>query len=299
MEHHEQVTLSHVLEFEDGIREKWDAYSRYNDKACVNRILNLISPKLNEELKLRMLATDTAAVLWMRVMKLVVDGSSERYNRQKDALRALSPLLEPGQNILILRKGPLHLQQTVACLPVGVASHAGHCPADLSCHCRSVSLDVSSHQDVNRSYFDRNLVPGQRPSYLGHGQKRIPLHSVLTLVEDTYKSLLDNKDWPPATNQEETQGAPTAFLAGMTEVQLNALVQSCVDKKLLVNRSRLTTLSVPQRAVSTLPRVKPPMIACLLAVASLLIMPQILCMLNIRSLSLLTRPYRQNTVSRQ
>jgi hypothetical protein len=100
MEHHEQVTLSHVLEFEDGIREKWDAYSRYNDKACVNRILNSISPELNEELKLRMLATDTAAVLWMRVMKLVVDGSIERYNRQKDALRALSPLLEPGQNIL-------------------------------------------------------------------------------------------------------------------------------------------------------------------------------------------------------
>jgi hypothetical protein len=233
MEHHEQVTLSHVLEFEDGIREKWDAYSRYNDKACVNRILNSISPELNEELKLRMLATDTAAVLWMRVMKLVVDGSIERYNRQKDALRALSPLSEPGQNILsysgkvrYICNELWHARQWEWPLMLVIVRQI--CLVTVEAF-RSMFLPIKMSMDrtlTEISYLDRDSATSVMV------KKGYHFTQFLTLVEDTYKSLLDNKDWPPATNQKETQGAPTAFLAGMTEVQLNALVQSRVDKSL-------------------------------------------------------------------
>jgi hypothetical protein len=233
MEHHEQVTLTHVLEVEEDVRSKWDAYSRYNDKASSNRILNSISAELNEELKLRMLPTDTAAVLWMRVMKLVVDGSIERYNRQKDALRALSPLSEPGQNVLtysgkvrLICNELWHARQWEWPLMLVIVRQL--CLVTVEAF-RSMFLPIKMAMDrtlTEISYLDQTSATAVMV------KKGYHYTQFLTLVEDTYKSLLDNKDWPPASNQKETQGAPTAFLAGMSEVQLNALVQSRIDKTL-------------------------------------------------------------------
>ncbi|EEC45027.1 predicted protein [Phaeodactylum tricornutum CCAP 1055/1] len=233
MEHHEQVTLTHVLEVEEDVCSKWDAYSCYNNKASSNRILNSISAELSEELRLRMLPTDTAAVLWMRVMKLVVDGSIEHYNRQKDALCALSPLSEPGQNVhtysgkvRLICNELWHARQWEWPLMLVIVRQL--CLVTVKAF-QSMFLPIKMAMDrtlTEISYLDRTLATAVMV------KKGYHYTQFLTLVEDTYKSLLDNKDWPPASNQKETQGAPTAFLAGMLEVQLNALVQLHVNKTL-------------------------------------------------------------------
>jgi hypothetical protein len=96
----EQVTLDHVRTESEYCQNLFDDYDRDNDTTARLYLENSLDPTLSRELVLRQEVDDSAAVTWMRILRLVSDGLVERFNFSKEELKALSPTKEPGESIL-------------------------------------------------------------------------------------------------------------------------------------------------------------------------------------------------------
>ena len=92
IKHFEQVTLSHVLDKSEYYKNKFDSYDQDNDTAARLYLESTLDPSLLKELDLRQEPGDSAAVTWMRILRLVSSGSVERFNQKKEELKQLSPI---------------------------------------------------------------------------------------------------------------------------------------------------------------------------------------------------------------
>ena len=228
----DQVTLNHVIDEARDNEVHYDSYDKLNDRAARQYLENSLDPEMKEELSLRQTPEDGAAVTWMRILRSVSDSSVERFTRKKEELKALSPAKEPGENVVSyankVRRICKDLEQAhqfdwilvlaiiKALLQVSVESFRA------LFHPIRVAVDaVLSECAFLTREAARNYMVREGYHYT----------QVLTMAEETYRSLLDNGDWLPALAVKDPQQAPTAFFAGMDEVQFNALVQSSVDKR--------------------------------------------------------------------
>ena len=231
IKNNEQVTLSHVEDQSKLNYVHFDAYDKENDKAAKLFLERSIQANLYQELSLRQLDDDSAATTWMRILYLVSDGSVERYNRQKEELKALSPLKEPGENIMLFSskvfkicKALEQAKQFEWMLILFVVKALSTCTVE-SFRSMWFPKRLALDGDLQQASF---LAPQLVTAFMlskGHHYTQI-----LGLADKAYKSLLDNGDWHPATTVKDTQQAPGLFFAGMDQAQFNALVQSEVQK---------------------------------------------------------------------
>jgi hypothetical protein len=228
-----QVHLDHV-EVQSALNAlKYDQYDRDNDKAACRYLESAIHSDLLRELKLHNNVKDSAATTWMRILCAVSDGSVERFNRQKAELKALSPLNEPGENITIyaskVRKICLSLSQANQfewMLVLTIIKTLCKVSVEIfrsSLNPKQTELDKL----LRESCFMTKTVESAFLTGKGFHYDRI-----LTDAEDTYKSLLDNGDWPPALIIMDKQKAPVTFNTSITKAEFNSLVQSTVNKHL-------------------------------------------------------------------
>ena len=98
----DRVTVEHVRAKSQALRAiKYDDYDHENNSAAKLFLLDTLDPSLEDRLHLRLAhdGSDTAATVFMLIMKLVQDESIERHNRIREQLKALSPSNEVGQNV--------------------------------------------------------------------------------------------------------------------------------------------------------------------------------------------------------
>ena len=176
---------------------------------------------------------DTATVFWMRILRLILDGSVERYDRKKAAIKALSPLNEPGQDVsayctkvkplvrellgskafdwnLILYIVQALCQVTVETFRATFLPLALVIDAELR-DTMYMELEAREIHMTNLGYHPRQL---------------------LEKAENMYLSVKGRDQWGPALNVKDSTGINLAKvnLACMDAAQINKLVQSRVNK---------------------------------------------------------------------
>jgi hypothetical protein len=229
----DRFTLLHVQDEQKSVCAKFDEYDRENDRAAKKYLESSLDPTLKAELRVRQEAGDTAAITWMRIISLVCDGSIERFNRKREELKQLSPLKEPGENIMLYadkaRRVCNELFQAGQFEPV-------LCLALVKALCM---VTVEAFRAVfmpMRVVLDDTLVATSflsREAALAHLlSKDLHYTRILTRAEDRYKSLLDNGEWTPAKNVKDSSGAPSFNLSQITQVSFNKLVQNAIEKTL-------------------------------------------------------------------
>jgi hypothetical protein len=231
--HNDEVTLKHVVTETAKNYPLFDAFDVENDRAARTFLEASIGTSLFQELGLRQLESDGAATTWMRILHLACDGSVERYNRQKNELKLLSPLKEPGESILLysnkVRKICRSLDQAKHfewMLILGIVKTLGTCSVETFrtiWHPKRMALDTL----LSQSAFMTPPVAAAFMTSEGYHYTQI-----LELAELSYRSLFENGEWGPANSVKDVQQAPGAFFASMDQVSFNALVQSQVDKRM-------------------------------------------------------------------
>jgi Zinc knuckle len=229
----EQVTLSHVTSQSLKYYPLFDDYDAENDQAGRLYLEACLAPSLQTQLRLRLMPEDTSAITWMRILHLVSDGSVERFNRKKEELKSLTPLKEPGENIVLytdkVRRICMDLEnahQFEWVLMLAIVKALSQVTVEsfrALWHPKRLSLDaaLSECAFLAKDAANREMI-----------SKGYHYSTILTLAEDTYRSLLNNGDWHPASVVKDAQQAPSAFHAGMDLAAFNALVQSTVDRRI-------------------------------------------------------------------
>jgi Zinc knuckle len=230
---HEQVTLSHVTAESERLQPFFDNYDRKNDKDAKQYLESAVDLALRAELRLRQEPGDSAAITWMRILRLVYDGSVERFNRKKDLLKSLTPLTEPGENVHAysgkVRRICMDLEQAHQFdwnLTLYIAKAFTQVSVEgfrIIWHAKKGAIDEA----LNECRF---LTPDAIRRVMV--SKGLHYTTLLTHAEEMYRSLLHNGEWPPAKVVTDPQQAPGAYLANMDQEAFNALVQSAVDQRM-------------------------------------------------------------------
>ena len=232
---YDQVHTDHVVAKSGEYALKYDQYDQDNNKAAKRYLEDAIHPDLFCDLQRRCELEDSAATTWMRILGIVSDGSIERFNRKKDELKALELKSEPGENVYgytsKVRDICIALTQANQfewTLVLVIIKALGKSSVELFRHLwnpKQLELDAYLQQSAYMSTTVATTFLTSKGYYYG---------KVLTLAEQTYKSLLDNGDWPPALSVTDKQKAPSAFIAGtqMSKAEFNTLIQNAIQKGL-------------------------------------------------------------------
>jgi hypothetical protein len=210
----EQVTLDHVVTEVTTLLPKWDIYDKGNDLSMKNYLLKSISPTLAEDIEMEMsLQGDTASILWMRIVRKVLDGSMARFEKKKEELKGLSPLKEPGQNV------------SLYCIKVrrilNELWQARQFDWTLILHIVSAFSEVTVPQFFATTYCFMLPIADAKIKSIQHmtldAANRIllatPIHwiKLLSDAEDMYSSYVSQGKWPPAKSPKDS-GSPQAHL---------------------------------------------------------------------------------------
>jgi Zinc knuckle len=230
LEDYGQVTLDHVIEQSAVYKTLWDEFDIQNDRLAIEVLEASIDKELARNVRTRKEPSDTAAILWMRILALCNDGSIEKYNRMKDQIKVLSPTKEAGEDVITYSTKVRKLCHAlvigkqfefVLIIPIVRAL----CSVSVESF-RSYFLQVRNKLDkaLKEIAFATKEVGLKRMREL-----KLDHTSILDEAESQYKSLLDNEEWDPAKMVKDLDKAPSAFLANMTEAQFNTLVQNLVN----------------------------------------------------------------------
>jgi hypothetical protein len=209
----DQVTLNHVLTEVPKLVVNWDSYDKGNDESMKAYLLGAISPSLAEDIEMEMqMDDDTASILWMRIIRKLLDGSMTRYEKMKEEVKALSPLKEPGQNVSLycvkVRRLLNELWQarqfdwmlilhiisgfSKVTVPMFSVTYCFMAPA--------VDAQIKAIHHLSLEAANKVLL-------------KTPYHwlQILSEAEDRYKSLVTQDEWPPAKSPKDSS-SPQAHL---------------------------------------------------------------------------------------
>jgi Zinc knuckle len=231
---YDKVTLEHVAKESVKFTPLYDSYGVDNDESAKAYLLKTLDKDLLVKLKARLEDDDNAATTFMRIMHLALDGSVERYNRLKAEFKALSPLQEPGENVMVYAGKARAILKYL--------EQAKHFEWMLMLHLVNVLCTVSVQIFCMPWYLKRDTIDTDLNIYMhmdpvdgdefmikaGHHFTKI-----LDRAEQQYKLLHDNGTWYPSTAVKDSGKAPGLFFAGKTynQTQFNVLMQSAFSKK--------------------------------------------------------------------
>ena len=232
-EEFQQVTFDHASEkVQDLKNNEWDVYDKANDAATCKLIEGTLDLDLLEQLRLRQAETDTAIETLLRIVRLVQDQSVERFNRLRDSLKALSPVKEPGQDVVAYcdKARPICNKlfrakqwEWILLLPI-VKALASVSVEAFSAFFTALIMQVDA-QLKEVVYLDRDTAAQVMIN------KNMHYDWFFNKAEDMYRSLADNNEWGPAKMPTGSKNPTQVNFAAFTEAEFNSFVQSQVDKK--------------------------------------------------------------------
>jgi hypothetical protein len=208
----DQVTLEHVTTEVTKLVSKWDNYDKSNDASMKIFLVNSISPTIAENIAMETSPDDTSSIIWMRIIRKVLDGSMTRFENKRQEVRDFSPLKEPGQDVSLycikVRKALSELWQARE-LDWILILHIILALSKVTVQQFSVTYCIMGPIADAGIKAVRHMTPEAANSIL----LKTPYHwiKLLSDAEVSYSSLLSQGNWSPA-NSPKDKGIPQANL---------------------------------------------------------------------------------------
>jgi hypothetical protein len=228
IQHFDQVNLDHVIDEATDLATYHDAYDKENDRTARKYLENMLDLDMREELSLQQQPADGAAVTFMRILRMVADGSQQRFLRRKDELKALSPTKEPGENVLAYctkaRRICKELEQAHQWDWILITAILRALTSVSVERFRTVFYPMALAIDAALSAIAYLSSKEDQNEYMV--TRKFHYTDIFTIAETTYRNILDNDDWGPSKTLKDSQQAPSAFLASMDSDQMSAFLAS-------------------------------------------------------------------------
>ena len=217
--------------------EKYDKYDRTNDVAARAYLLASIEVTLSNKVEEKIEDGDTFPVVWLQFIKTIQSTSVERFEDLKLAIKKRHPSQYSGENLEQLaadfRKDARELTTvgqydhnlTLSMIKIFLlAGGAGN--EDFRFPLRSIKQELEKALleigYKEKSAANRHMV-----------DNKLTYQDICRYAEDTYRTLYDRKEWPPARNVRDSKAHPTNFgniaidsNSPVTRVEVLALIQT-------------------------------------------------------------------------
>ena len=197
---------------------QYDKYDKTNDKAARTNLLASLTPVLSNKVAEKLKDSDPFPIVWLQFLKAIQSTSIERFEDLRSSILKLRRLSQyPGKNLEMLaaqfRKDALEL--TIA----GQYDHN----LTLSMMKMFLLAGGSGNEDfrfplrATKQKLEQALLDigfkekGAGPANLHMSNLKLNYRDVCTQVEDTYRTLFDRKEWPPARNVKDSKAPPVAY----------------------------------------------------------------------------------------
>ena len=193
----------------------YDKYDKTNDKAARTYLLASLSPLLSNKVSDKLNNADPFPIAWLQFLKAIQSTSIKRFDGLKTSIKLCLPSQYPGDNLEQLaaqfRKDALEL------------TTAGQYDHNLTLLMMKIFLLVggSGNEDFRFPLHATKQKPEQALPDIGFEAKtaandhmselKLTYKDVCAHTYDTYRTLYDRKEWPPARNVRDSKAPPAAF----------------------------------------------------------------------------------------
>ena len=194
---------------------KYDKYDRTNDVAAKAYLLASIESSLSNKVEEKLEDTDSFPIAWLQLIKTIQSTSVERFEDIKQAIKKRHPSQYAGENLEQLAAdfrrdarelttaGQYDHNLTLTMLKIFLLA-GGSGNEDYRFPSRSVKQDVDKAL-LEIGYKDK-VAANQHMI-----DKKLTYQDICRHAEDTYRTLYDRKEWPPARNVRDSRAPPTNF----------------------------------------------------------------------------------------
>ena len=221
--HDMEVAEAAATDFKD----LYDEHDQDNDRCATKFLLNSIDIELKNDLRVSMNETDPFALIWLKLMHLLVSTSITRFTAIKQSIRNLKPSSYAGQNIQELTRDLMEKATELDC--------AGYYDHTLSL--AMVESFLAADGDTTGSFaFEMNLlrrkvdeaiktttfmIPSDRDKHMLNN--KLSFRHICEKASSEYRTLVDDNRWPPASLPKDSKAVPKAYL---TLPEILTLVQN-------------------------------------------------------------------------
>ena len=194
---------------------RYDKYDKTNDKAARAYLLASLVPTLSNKVSEKLEDTDPFPIVWLQFLKSIQSTSIERFEDLKNSIKLRLPSQYSGENLELLaaqfRKDALEL------------TTAGQYDHNLTLSMIKIFLLAGGTGNEDFRFPLRSTKQRLEQALLDIGFKektaandhmvslKLTYKDVCTQAEDTYRTLYDRKEWPPARSVRDSKAPPTAF----------------------------------------------------------------------------------------
>ena len=212
---HSRYTVQSAKTLIQGQVELYDKYDKTNDKAAHNYLLASLTPLLSNKVSEKLDDADPFPIAWLQFLKAIQSTSIERFEDHKTSIKLPLPSQYPGENLEQLatqfRKDALELMT------------AGQYDNNLTLSMMKIFLLAGGSGNEDYRFPLRATKQKLEQALLDIGFKektaannhmselKLTHKDVCAQAEDTYRTLYDRKEWPPARNVRDSKAPPTAF----------------------------------------------------------------------------------------
>ena len=195
----------------------YDKYDKTNDKAARAYLLASLAVTLSNKVAEKLEDSDPFPIVWLQFLKAIQSTSIERFEDLKASIKLRRlPSQYPGENLEQLaaqfRKDELEL------------TTAGQYDHNLTLSMMKIFLLAggttgnedfrfplcSTKQKLEQALLDIGFK--EKAAANEHMSKhKLNYRDICTQAEDTYRTLFDRKEWPPAKNIRDSKASPTAY----------------------------------------------------------------------------------------
>ena len=238
---HARYTVQSAQQLIEKQLELYDKYDKTNDKAARTYLLASLTPLLSNKVTEKLDESDPFPIVWLQFLKAIQSTSIERFEDLKTSIKLRLPSQYPGENLEQLaaqfRKDALEL------------TTAGQYDHNLTLSMMKIFLLAGGSGNEDFRFPLRATKQKLEQALLDIGFKektaandhmsslRLTYKDICTQAEDTYRTLFDRKEWPPARHARDSKAPPPAF--GHLAVEVNAPITRAEVLTLMQNKPRV------------------------------------------------------------
>jgi hypothetical protein len=194
---------------------KYDPYDSTNDEAARTFLLKSITTTISQKIEEKLEDDDPFFVVWLEFIQTIQSTSIERFEDLKLVIKTRHPSQYPGENLEMLgadfRRDAREL------------STAGQYDHNLTLAMIKIFLQAGGAGNEDFRFPLRTVKQRLDKALLEIGYKeksaanqfmaesKLTYKDICRHAEETYRTLLDRKEWPPARNARDIKTPPSGF----------------------------------------------------------------------------------------
>ena len=198
----------------DFFYERFDKHDQSNDSAAKDFLLDSLEEKFAKSVERKMKEGDSFALVWLKLIQLVVAPSLDRWDVYKDKIKAATPMDYPGQNVRslcndyedwgsILKRGGQY-DHSLSRMMVKNVLKSTDLPAPYTLKLSTLQLKLD--EGLSKSTY---MSPSERWEYMN--EKELSFEDVCDEMATAYDVLVVNNEWPAAQLPTDSSAVPSKF----------------------------------------------------------------------------------------